>query len=122
MIEGFSNPWGFGWSALAVPILIAYMLKARRTRHVVPSTFLWKTADLNVAASRPWQKLRPTILLLLQLLALALLVIILAKPYSEMEGIRSDHLVLVIDASGSMLATDENPSRMEVAKAEALDL
>ena len=122
MIEGFSHPWAFAWSALAIPILLTYMLKARRTRYVVPSIFLWKRSELNVAASKPWQRLRPTILLFLQLLALVLLVIVLARPYRSMEGVTSDHLVLVIDSSGSMLATDHEPDRMSAAKTEALDL
>jgi Ca-activated chloride channel homolog len=118
-MNGFAAPAAFSALALAVPILLNYMLRARRPRQVVPSTFLWRQATRNVAAARPWQRLRPSVLLFLQLLALATLVVALAAPFRSVTGVGGHHLVLVIDASGSMLAMDEAVSRVDAARADA---
>ena len=122
MIDGFLAPGAWGAVLLAVPILLTYMLKARRPRQVVSSTFLWLRQAENVTASRPWERLRPSVLLFLQLLALAVLVAALARPFVTAAGISGDHLVVVVDASGSMLAVDGSPSRMESARLAAQEL
>lgn len=122
MIDGFLAPGALGAALLAVPILLTYMLKARRPRQVVSSTFLWLRQAENVTASRPWERLRPSVLLVLQLLGLAVLVAALARPFVTAAGISGDHLVVVVDASGSMLAVDGSPSRMESARLAAQEL
>ncbi|HVL51317.1 MAG TPA: VWA domain-containing protein, partial [Actinomycetota bacterium] len=121
-MDGLSAPGALRALALAVPILLTYMLRTRRPRQVIPSTFLWGEATMNVAATRPFQRLRPSILLLLQLLLLAALVLALARPFRSTLGVGGSHLVLVVDASGSMLATDEVPSRIEAARAQGEQL
>ncbi|MDP9069337.1 MAG: VWA domain-containing protein [Actinomycetota bacterium] len=121
-MDGLLAPAALVSGLLAVPILITYMLKARRPRKVIPSTFLWDAATKNVAASRPWDRIRSSVLLILQLLLLGALVLALARPYRAAPGVAGDHLVLVIDASGSMAATDHAPSRIGAAQAEALRL
>lgn len=122
MIRGFASPAALALAAFAIPILITYMLKPRRPRWTLSSTFLWEPALDNVAASTPWQRLRPSILLALQMLLLAGLVIGVARPYMLGEGIAGSHLILVVDASGSMQATDHAPSRIDEAKRQARDL
>ncbi|HEX2178008.1 MAG TPA: VWA domain-containing protein, partial [Actinomycetota bacterium] len=117
MIDGLASPAALVALGLAVPILLTYMLRTRRPRQVVPSTFLWGEATKNVAATRPFQRLRPSILLLLQLLLLAALVLALAGPFRASLGVGGSHLVLVVDTSGSMLATDEVPTRLDAARA-----
>ena len=118
-MDGLLAPAALAASALAIPILVVYMLRSRRPRHVIPSTFLWEAATKNVSASRPWDRIRSNVLLILQLLLLAALVLALARPYRAAPGVAGEHLVLVIDASGSMAATDQEPSRMDAAHAEA---
>ena len=118
-MDGLLAPAALAAAVLAVPILIVYMLKTRRPRQVIPSTFLWRAATKNVAASRPWDRIRSNVLLFLQLLALAALVLALARPYRSAPGVAGDQLVLVMDASGSMAATDQEPSRMDAAYEEA---
>ncbi|HJR46403.1 MAG TPA: VWA domain-containing protein [Actinomycetota bacterium] len=118
-MDGLLAPAALAAAALAVPILIVYMLKTRRPRQVIPSTFLWRAATKNVSASRPWDRIRSNVLLFLQLLALAALVLALAQPYRSAPGVAGDQLVLVMDASGSMAATDQEPSRIEAARTEA---
>ena len=58
-------------------------------------------------------------LLLLQLLAAVLAVLALARPATPSEPPR--HLALVLDASGSMQATDVAPTRFEAARARGMD-
>ena len=52
-----------------VPIIVAfYMLRLRRPERPVSSTFLWQQLVRDVEANAPWQRLRRSLLLLLQLL------------------------------------------------------
>ena len=55
-------------------IVALYLLKLRRTEREVSSTYLWRRMVRDVEANAPWQKLRPNLLLLLQLLFLAALI------------------------------------------------
>jgi len=75
---------------LFIPAVIAmYLLKLRRDEAVVPSTLLWTRLVADVEANAPWQRLRRSLLLLLQLLlvialafallAEAMLVIVFAR-------------------------------------------
>lgn len=111
-----ATPLALGLAALAVPLVLLYLLKPRREETVVPSTFLWQQALQEVQANAPWQKLRRNLLLLLQLLVLALLVLALARPLLASELAPGGDLVLILDASQSMAATDGGPSRWERAK------
>ena len=55
--------------AAPVPIIVAfYMLRLRRRERTVSSTFLWQQLVRDVEANAPWQRLRRSLLLLLQLL------------------------------------------------------
>lgn len=119
---GALTPLGLGLLALAASIIALYMLRMRRREQIVPSTLLWEKAIRDVRANAPWQKLRPNLLLLLQLLALLALVVALARPFWFGPAPLGANLVVIVDTSGSMSATDIEPSRLERAKAEARKL
>ena len=105
-----------------VPLVIAmYLLKLRRDEAVVPSTLLWQRLVADVEANAPWQRLRRSLLLLLQLLLVLLLVFLAARPFVERPAGLAGDLVLVVDTSASMQATDVTPNRLEAAKAAAVD-
>src|SRR5215207_2665992 len=108
-------------SALIIgPIIVAmYLLKLRREERTVSSTFLWQRMVRDVEANAPWQKLRRNLLLLLQLLVLLALIFALARPFFYTTGIAGRNLIVVIDRSGSMAATDVGGTRLELAKTEA---
>jgi Ca-activated chloride channel homolog len=107
---------------LFVPLVLAfYLLKLRRDQAVVPSTLLWQRLVSDVEANAPWQRLRRSLLLLLQLLLVVILVLLAARPFVERPAGLARDLVLVVDTSASMQATDVLPSRLEVAKQAALD-
>src|SRR5262245_30418369 len=102
---------------LFVPAVLAmYLLKLRRDEQVVPSTLLWKRLLTDVEANAPWQKLRRSLLLLLQLLLVALLAILAARPFFERPAGLAGDVVVVIDTSASMGATDTPPTRLAQAK------
>jgi Ca-activated chloride channel homolog len=107
--------------ALLAPaaIYVVHWFFGSRRRMRVSAVFLW--ADLPRASTgrsrRRWPPL--TLLLLLQLLAASLAAFALARATMPSEAPR--HLVLVLDASGSMQATDVAPSRFDAARARGVD-
>lgn len=119
---GFLAPLAFGL-ALLVPVIVAmYLLKLRREERTVSSTFLWQRMVRDVEANAPWQKLRRNILLVLQLLLLLALIAALARPYLLTTGITGNNLIVIVDRSASMAATDAGGTRLAAAKREALRL
>lgn len=96
-----------------------YLLKPRRQDILVSSTFLWEQVLREMEASRPWQRLKRNLLLLLQLLAAAFLVMALVRPYFPVAGGTGQHLIAILDCSASMMATDIKPSRFEEALRQA---
>jgi hypothetical protein len=112
---------GMALLALAVipPVVALYFLKLKRKEAVVPSTFLWRQAVRDLRVNAPFQRLKRSLLLLLQLLVLAAALLALARPVLRWQGVEGMNHVLLVDVSASMGATDVAPSRLEAAKAEA---
>lgn len=110
-------------AAVVGPLIVAmYLLKLRREERSVSSTFLWQRMVRDVEANAPWQKLRRSLLLLLQLLLMLLLVFALARPFLAAQGISGRNLIIILDHSASMAAVDEPPSRLDAAKEQAYRL
>jgi hypothetical protein len=107
---------------LFIPAVIAmYLLKLRRDEAVVPSTLLWTRLVSDVEANAPWQKLRRSLLLLLQLLLVVILALLAARPFFERPAGLARDIVLVMDTSASMAATDVAPDRLTAAKLAAIE-
>lgn len=119
---GFVIPAGLFLSALAVPIIIFYMLKLRRLPAPVSSVLLWQKVIRDREANAPWQRLRRNLLLLLQLLTLALMVMAFARPFLNVEAKVQGNVVILLDASASMQSTDVGASRYEAARNAAWDV
>ena len=64
----FLAPIAFAGLAVAIPILLLYMLRLRRREVLISSTFLWRQVVQDTEANTPWQRLRRNLLLFLQLL------------------------------------------------------
>jgi Ca-activated chloride channel homolog len=118
----FLVPAGFALAALSAPIIVLYMLRSRRTRTRVSSTLLWANVSPNVSSNAPWQPLRFSWLLFLQLLALLLLTLAVARPARATSTPLAAHTVLVVDTSASMQADDGGHTRLESAKRKAIDV
>ena len=118
----FLSPAAF-WFAATLPVVVVfYLLKRRRVVKLISSTLLWQKFLAETQASAPFQKLRHNWLLILQLLLLLLAILALSRPYFSGHVASTGLRVIVLDASASMQSTDENPSRFEKARAEALKL
>jgi hypothetical protein len=111
------------WSALiaaavAVPLLLLlYFLRLRRQRLRVPSTLLWEKSFEDLQANALFQRLRWSLILLLQLILLAALLLALAQPAVRGETGIASRTVLLIDRSASMnAAIDGQRTRLDAAK------
>ena len=103
------------------PLILAfYMLRLRRSERTVSSTYLWQQLVRDVEANAPWQRLRRSLLLLLQLLLVVALALVVARPFVERDAGLARDVVLVVDASASMAATDVFPDRLTAAKRAAI--
>ena len=107
---------------LAIPAVLAlWMLKPRRPRLRVPSLMLWPSSPAERQSATPWQRLRSHPLLWLQIAVAGLLTLSAAKPFLPAEA-AGRHLIVLLDASGSMRARDVAPDRFAVAKAAVLEM
>ncbi|MDQ7843516.1 MAG: VWA domain-containing protein [Armatimonadota bacterium] len=104
------------WGLLALPFLVLlYMLRPRRQEVPVSTLILWQRARRDLAARRPARRIERSLLLLLQLVAVTLVVAALARPRLALPGAGEIPIVIIVDTSASMQATDESPSRFAVA-------
>lgn len=104
----------FLWLLAALPVVVLlHFLRARRLRHEVSALFLWERA--SQAASRR-RRVRPSWLLLLQLLFTALAALALARP--ALVAREAPDRVVVVDASASMAATSGqgDATRLDLAR------
>jgi hypothetical protein len=114
------SPTGLWLLALLVPLVVLYVLKIRRERLRVPSTWLWAAAARDLQAKSPFRRLIPQVPLILQLLALLLLAFALSRPATRGGAIGGDHVAIVIDTSASMHARSGNGgTRIAEARAAA---
>lgn len=125
------------WTALAaagaaVPLLLLlYVLKLRRLPYQVPSTLLWRQSVEDLLANTPFQRLRPSWLLLVQLLALLLGCLALGRPALSDGESPPARMIIILDASASMTARSsvdaaedaETPqNRFDLARSRAIEL
>jgi hypothetical protein len=99
----FANPWGF-LALLGIPaILIAHILQRRKKRVPVSTLFLIEQLAAQSIAGRRWERLRQSIPLWLQLLAMLLLALLLAGPrWLRSESVQN--VVVILDSTWSMSA------------------
>jgi Ca-activated chloride channel family protein len=113
----FSTPLAL-LGLLAIPLLVGlYVLLGRRHRRAA-ERFANPALVPNLVASSPgWRRYLPP---LLALVALALLVVGIARPHVVRDVTRDEAtIVLAIDTSRSMAANDVSPSRFVAAQAAA---
>lgn len=117
----FLNP-GFFWLFTLLPLAIAWYVWKRKQQ----------TATLKISSLKGFQasgsilaKLQP-LLFVLRLLALSALIVAMARPRTvdisnETKTTKGIDIVMAVDVSGSMLAKDLKPNRMEALKRVASD-
>lgn len=105
---------------VSLPVIVAfYMLRLRRRDYPVGSTFLWQQLVRDVEANAPWQRLRFSWLLLIQLLIAALVVVAAARPFVNTTSDLAANVVLIVDTSASMGTDAAGEDRMAEARAAA---
>lgn len=115
----FLNPWSALVAAsVAVPLLLLlYLLRLRRQPLRIASTLLWQHATEELEVNAPFRRLRWSLLLLLQLLLLVVLLLALGRPVLQSSGRPASRVILLIDRSASMNATDAGGrTRLEAAR------
>ena len=115
--------WGslasLGWAALAGLILAFYLLRPRRQRIVVASLLVWRRTISQREADGWLAWLRRRVVLLLQLLAIVLVALALARPEQLGTVEHGSPVALVMDTSPSMAIEADGGSRMDKARTEA---
>jgi len=103
---------------LPFAVLALYFLKLKREPVEVPSTYLWQKSIEDLHVNSLWQKLRQSLLLLLQLLLLALAIFALLRPGWEGTRLTGQRMIFAIDNSASMGATDVEGAENRLAAAK----
>src|SRR5579864_5974454 len=109
-------------AALLAALLASYLLRPRRPVRRISSTFLWLAALHELEAQRPWRRVPPTLLLILQIAALAAMVGAVARPFTLTTQSTGPFTIVLLDAEASMQATDVKPSRFESARSKLVQL
>jgi Ca-activated chloride channel homolog len=117
----FLNP-GFFWLFLLLPLAIGWYLWKRKQQ--APTLKISSLQGFQ-ASSSFLAKLQP-ILFLMRLLALSAVIVAMARPRTvdisnETKTTKGIDIVIAVDVSGSMLAKDLKPNRMEALKRVASD-
>ena len=117
-----SNWWPLALLVCIPIIILLYMLKQKAQEYPFSSSMLWKEIFNNIEATKPWEKLKKNLLMILQILTILLLIVALMAPYLKRGGRRYDNVVLVIDTSASMgIRYNEDHTRLEEAVERAVD-
>ena len=108
--------------SLTAAIVVLYLLRLKRKEHIISSTLLWQESLRDAQANAPWQKLRQSLLMWLQIAVVILAALALARPAITVMTTGGQTIAIVMDASASMRATDVTPSRFGQAQREAARL
>jgi hypothetical protein len=121
------SPSGLALLALLVPLIVLYILKVKRRRRAVGSTWLWAVAERDLMAKSPFKRLIAQVPLIVQAIAVLALAFALARPATRGREFTGDHVAIVIDISASMSATAPGPhdaptTRIALARQAAKDI
>jgi len=113
----FESPWVL-FALVAVPLLVAAYVRHERRRTTAAARFTNPALLPNLVDARPgWRRHLPLALLFV---ALTAMIVGVARPQANVSVPREEAtLMIAIDASLSMRATDVKPSRLIVAREAA---
>ncbi len=116
----FAHPQYLWLLSGLIPMTLWYIFKKRKNQ----ASLKYSSADVFKTIKKPLKQYLRHSLFLIRLLIVALLIVVLARPQVQkspdtiIEGI---DIVIVLDISGSMLATDFKPNRLEASKDIAVE-
>ncbi len=101
---------------IGIPILIIiYIIKSKYTEQTVSSTYLWTLSEKFLKRKNPISKVTGIISLILQILAIALISLAIARPIITVPDL-ADEYCFILDASGSMNMETAGKTRFEAGK------
>jgi len=105
------------WLLLSLPVFVLLYLRLVKQRNIAASLY----ARLELVGAGPTaNNLRRHIPALLMLIGLAFMILAIARPQAAITlPSRADSVILAMDTSGSMRATDIKPDRISAAKEAA---
>jgi len=113
----FHNPFGLIAFSAVVGVVVLHLFRRRFRAHLVGALFLWERRDESVRTGRTRETLHASPSFWCELLAAALLALVISAPRGC--GGSARHLVAVLDSSASMSAVD--PATGESAAARAAE-
>jgi len=116
----FLTPLGLAAFGVAVTLVVPYLIRPDPDRVRLPTVRFLAERERQRSTTPLFERLSRSLLLVIQLVALALLAVSLATPYvpvAQQEVV--EETVLVVDTSASMATTDGERTRFERAVAAA---
>jgi len=106
---------------LLAPLVLLYILKVKRQRLRIASTWLWQQARRDLMARSPFKRLVVQVPLVVQALVLIALALAAARPATKGKTLTGDHIAIIVDTSASMSAQDpaSGKARIDLAKEAA---
>lgn len=116
-------PLGFIALLSIIALIVIYIIKPNYQQKVISSSFVWRLALKYKRRRTPISRLRNILLFVCQILVLCMCAWIIAHPVLAAEEPDSPlEKIAIIDASGSMRATENGQSRFQRAVYEVKDL
>jgi Ca-activated chloride channel family protein len=113
----FANPHYLYLLLLLIPLIVWYILRMRKKQ---ASLQVSDIQAFDTPKATTWKVYMRHLPFVLRMIAIALIIVILARPQStdswENRNTEGIDIMLAIDISGSMLAEDLKPNRLEAAK------
>jgi Ca-activated chloride channel family protein len=113
----FANPHYLYLLFLLIPLIVWYILRMRKKQASLQMSAI---QAFDTPKATTWKVYLSHLPFILRVVAVALIIIILARPQStnswENKSTEGIDIMLAIDISGSMLAEDLKPNRLEAAK------
>ena len=107
---------------LGIPVLIIiYIIKNKYTEQIVPSTYLWNLSEKFLKKKKPISLISGIISLILQILAVIVVSVLIAKPVITLPNAAKDYC-FIIDGTGSMNFEVGETTRMEIGKIKIEEL
>ncbi len=94
--------WPLAFLALVPVLILLYFLRQNIKKKEFSAVMLWQEVYRSVEATRPWERLRRNLLLILQIITVLLFVLALMRPWIRSGADDQTMTVLVLDNSASM--------------------
>lgn len=118
----FLAPALLGFLVLIPILIILYLIRAQRRRQMVSSILLWRDMVQDLEVRTRLRKPPLSILMLLQIAALAFGGFAIARPFWQNEPAPKTQVIVILDASASMQSTDVGQRRFNEAQRQAADV